>query len=68
MHSEGGSIVQQGSGYSGRVATVLPVQYPKKGKYKSIPHTGMHWCVLFACVQHKCVSLSGFNFGVGGTT
>ena len=32
MHGEGGSIAQQGSGYSGRVATVLPVQYPKKGK------------------------------------
>ena len=32
MHSEGGSIAQQGSGHSGRVATVLPVQYPKKGK------------------------------------
>ena len=31
VHGEGGSIAQQASGYSGRVATVLPVQYPKKG-------------------------------------
>ena len=34
MHGEGGSIVQQASGYSERVATVLPVYYPKKGNIK----------------------------------
>lgn len=33
QHGEGGSSAPQGSGHSERVATVLPVQYPKKGNH-----------------------------------
>ena len=51
MHGEGGSIAQQGIGYSGRVATVLPVQYPKKGKYN-------HLCVEVQCGHGKWVDIT----------
>ena len=33
QHGDGGSSAPQGSGHSERVATVLPVQYPKKGNH-----------------------------------
>ena len=51
MHSEGGSIAQQASVYSGRVATVLPVQYPKKGKHN-------HLCGEVQCGHGKWVGIT----------
>ena len=57
IHGEGGSIVQQASGYSERVATVLPVYYPKKGEHKIEVHA-VRFTVVMGNVSKEAHNLS----------